>query len=68
VEIKYSEQKLQVDKSLAKNLLNKEEIFKKITKTKKQIFIVLMTTNGIKRSIWSDEIVDMSISLNEIID
>lgn len=67
-EIKYSNNKFAVDKTLAKNLMNKEDVFKTITKTQKQIFIAIITSCGMKRSLWSDEIINNAISLQDIID
>ena len=56
-EIKYSAKPFVITKSYAKNLLNKKEVFKKDTKTTKEIFISMITTVGMKQNTWSDEIV-----------
>ena len=65
-EIKYSNTAYKLDKSNAKNILNKIDTFEKITQTKKQIFCALITTHGTKPSIWHDDIINQDISLEDL--
>lgn len=67
-EIKYSNQPYHIDKNTAKQLSHKKDIFIMQTKTKKQIFMVMITANGLKTGIWDDEIIDGNIGLSAIID
>ena len=65
-EIKYSENPFVIDKSYAKKLMQKSDTFEKKTKTSKQIFLVFITTNGLKPSIWSDELVQQEATLKDL--
>ncbi len=65
-EIKYNESPFVIDKPYAKNLLNKAEIYKKHSQTKKQIFIALITSGGLKPTMYSEEIVAKSVNLDDL--
>lgn len=43
--------------------MNKLEVFKLQTKTKKQIFLAMLTTNGVKPNLWYQELVDGEVTL-----
>jgi len=60
-EIKYTEHPFVIDKQYAKNLLKKIEIFKKETKTDKQIFLAMISAAGIKPTLYSEELIDGGI-------
>lgn len=66
IEIKYRNQKYQLDKASAKKLDQKIDVFKKVTKTKKQVFTILMTTVGVKPSLWLDDVVDQVLTLEDL--
>lgn len=51
-------------KTYAKSLVNKIEIFEKHFKTKKQIFLTLITTFGTKETIWSQELVGSELTMD----
>lgn len=55
-EIKYCDRAYVLDKSTAKNLLNKIEVFKSVTHTHKQVEMVLVSTFGVKPGVWVDEV------------
>jgi uncharacterized protein len=57
-EIKYTSQPFDIDKKYAENLKRKIEIFKKITGTRKQIFLAMISANGLKKTMYSEDIVD----------
>lgn len=65
-EIKYSENPFVIDKAYAKKLMQKSDIFEKRMKTAKQIFLALITTSGLKPSIWSDELVHQQATLKDL--
>ena len=56
-EIKYSSEKFFIQRDYAKKLQNKMDLFCEKTKTKKQIFLYFLTLNGLKKNLYSDEIV-----------
>lgn len=64
-EIKYSNEKMSIDKSYAKVLRNKIEVFESHLKTDKQLFLALVTTSGFKENIWSEDLVDGTVELND---
>lgn len=65
-EIKNSETPFAIDKSYAKQLTKKVEIFRKKTRTKKQIFISMITTKGIKPTIYSEELISDQVLLEDL--
>ncbi len=65
-EIKFSEKPFIIDKAYAKILENKKAIFVAQTKTKKQMFIAMISANGIKKSLYSDSLVDSCVTLDDL--
>jgi len=65
-EIKFASEQYRMSKSDAKNLANKMKIFELKTRTKKQIFLTMITTMGIKKNIWSDDLVDSEVILSDL--
>ncbi len=66
-EIKYTDQQYAIDKQYAKNLKKKVEIFREKTGTNKQIFLAMICANGLKSSIYSEELIDGGVvTLNDL--
>ncbi len=65
-EIKYSESEFVIDKGYALELENKRDVFKKITKTKKSLFITFITTFGIKNNEYAKRLVQNSMDANSL--
>ncbi len=65
-EIKYSKTKFSVTKNYAKNLVNKITVFEEKTKTSKQIFLTMITTRGIKKNIWSEDLISSEILMEDL--
>lgn len=65
-EIKYTDKPFEIDKQYAKNLMNKVEVFKKITRTTKQIFIAMISANGLKPTMYSEELVTGCVTLDDL--
>jgi uncharacterized protein len=53
-EIKYTDKPFLIDKTYYDNLINKIDVYKKISKTSKQIFIAFISANGIKKSAYAN--------------
>ena len=66
-EIKYSDHLFTIDKPYAKQLANKVDVFERHCPTKKQIFLTLITTEGLKPSIWSDELIAQVVELKKLL-
>lgn len=65
-EIKYNAQPFIIDKAYAKSLQNKLETYRKMTRTKKQLFLGMVTANGLKETMYSEEIVHAVITLDDL--
>src|SRR3990167_6708567 len=62
-EIKYCADPFVIDKVYANNIVNKKEIFRKETKTKKQLFFAMISANSVKRNMYSEELLDGVVTL-----
>ena len=65
-EIKYSDYVFKVDKEYAKDLASKITIFEENYSTKKQVFMTLITTCGIKHSLWSEDLIHSDLTLKDL--
>lgn len=63
-EIKYTDKPFTIDKSYAENLKRKLNTFVKKTETKKQIFLSIISANGIKATSYFRELGCNVITLN----
>lgn len=65
-EIKYTTEPFAITKDYAENLENKIAVFKQQTRSKKQIFLAMISANGIKETKYSDELVQGVVTLNDL--
>ncbi|MFZ0564584.1 MAG: ATP-binding protein [Chlamydiales bacterium] len=70
-EIKYRDKKYALDKANAKSLDNKKELFEenfpsKSKPTGKQIYIALISTYGMKKNMYSEELIDNEVVLEDL--
>lgn len=65
-EIKYSEKPFVLDKDYVELLKRKADVFKEITKTRKQIFIALIAANGLKNNFYADSLLSSVITLDDL--
>jgi AAA+ ATPase superfamily predicted ATPase len=65
-EIKRSDKLFQIDKSYAHELVKKMEVFREQTKTKKQLFFCMITTMGLKETMYSEEIIANQATLEDL--
>ncbi len=65
-EIKYSSKAFTIDKRYAAQLMQKHDVFVQRTRTKKQIFINMITARGLKDNPYSDELVSGVADLNDL--
>ncbi|HEX4044616.1 MAG TPA: ATP-binding protein [Gammaproteobacteria bacterium] len=65
-EIKYTDKPFAIDKDYAAQLNQKITVFKQKTNTKKQIFIAIISANGLKKTIYSEEMVDGVVTLEDL--
>ncbi|MFH1652911.1 MAG: ATP-binding protein [Pseudomonadota bacterium] len=66
-EIKHCEKEFEIDKSYAEELKNKMIVFQENTKGKKKhLFLVMVTTFGVKKNVYSDELVTNEVVLADL--
>jgi len=65
-EIKYSNETFVISKDYARQLAHKLQVFEEHTKTKKQIQLVLICAHGMKQNIWSEDLVDAVVVLEDL--
>jgi len=63
-EMKFSEAEFTIDSNYSKNLRKKVDVFKTITKTKKNIFVTMISTFGIGPNIYSNDIISNSLTID----
>lgn len=65
-EIKYTGKPYVIDKQEAMKLKQKIAVFKDKTRTKKQIFLAMISANGLKKSLYSEEMIDGVVTLDDL--
>ena len=66
-EIKFSNEQYRINKNDGKkNLANKIKVFELKTRSQKQLFLTFITTMGIKKNIWSEDLVDSEVTLSDL--
>jgi len=65
-EIKYTNNPFVIDKAIARNILDKKDIFTKSTKTKKQLFFSFISAHGLKNTPYSEDLVDTVVTLDDL--
>jgi len=65
-EIKNSDTPFAIDKAYAQELKRKVDVFKKQTRITKQIFIAMITTCGLKQTIYSEELITDEVNLEDL--
>jgi len=65
-EIEFSEGPFVIDSKYASELRLKLEVFRKTTKTRKNLFFTMITTFGLTENAWSRELVQKSLTLDDL--
>lgn len=65
-EIKYCNTPFVLDKKYAAHIINREKIYCKVTKTNKQIFHSMVVSSGLKKTMYSEEIIASYVTLNDL--
>jgi uncharacterized protein len=65
-EIKYTETPFLIDKQYHDKLTQKINVFKKVTRTNKQIFIAFISASGIKKNLYSEALVNQLVVLEDL--
>ncbi len=64
-EIKFSEEPFILTKEYVEVLKRKIEVFKNRTRTKKQLFLAMITSGGLKNNFYADELISGVVNLND---
>ena len=65
-ELKYASEDFVLTKAYAKQLVTKAEVFREQTRTKKDVVITLVTTHGLARGLWNDEVIDSVVTADAL--
>ena len=65
-EIKHCKDPYAIDKNYAKDLQRKAEVYRKSTKTEKQLFFSMITANRLKKTMYSEELISSAINLEDL--
>lgn len=65
-EIKFKTQPFKLDKQEATHLLRKLEVFKARIKTKKQLLVAIIASNGMIQSIYSEDLISKVVTLDHL--
>lgn len=65
-EIRYSKNDIVLTKEQARQLAQKVTVFEENFPTKKQVSLVLITVSGLKENIWSEDLIDQVITLDDL--
>lgn len=67
-EMKFSEGEFVIDKKYAGELRNKQDTFRRVTRTRKATFLTLVTTHGVKANSMKSELVQNEMTADELFD
>jgi len=65
-EMKFSKNEFTIDNHCAENLRRKIDVFRKETKTRKNIFLTMVTSLGVKDNAYAKELVNNSLNLENL--
>lgn len=65
-EIKFYGAEVTIDKAMAMDYRNKMAAFKEATRTRKQVFLTMITTFGVKQNQYSPGLVDASLTMDDL--
>ena len=65
-EMKFSESEFMIDKKYAGDLRRKLDVFRRITDTRKNVFLTMVTTFGVTNNTYAKELVANSLTLEDI--
>ena len=64
--MKYADSEFTISKSHARDLRNKPDIFKAKTRTRKTVFIVMITAHGVKENAYYEELVSQQLTADAL--
>jgi hypothetical protein len=64
--MKYSDHEFVITKAYAEALRRKRDAFRARTRTRKALFLTLVTTHGVRRNAYHDELIDEQLSMDAL--
>lgn len=65
-EIKHSDKPFVIDKEYASSLQTKMEVYKKQTRTRKDLFLAMIASNGLKPNLYSKKLISQHANLEDL--
>jgi len=65
-EMKFSEKEYAIDKVYARELRSKIEVFRRVTATRKAVFLAIVTTAGLRANEYQAELVQNEVKLQAL--
>lgn len=65
-EIKYTDEPFVIDKAYAEQIKRKMAVFQNVTRTKKQLFFAMIVSSGLKKTIYSEELISHTVTLDDL--
>ncbi len=65
-EMKYSDHKFVISKAYATQLRNKRDTFRDRTRTRKTLFLTMVTTHGTRKNAYHDELIDDQLTMEHL--
>jgi uncharacterized protein len=65
-EIKYTKEPFVINKAYAQAIITKREVFREHTKTTKNLYFALISANGLKPTMYSEELVSGVVTLDDL--
>jgi uncharacterized protein len=65
-QIKYSKKIFTISRDYAEALKRKVDVFHKQSKTKKQLFLIMIAANGVTQNYHSEAIISDTVTLNDL--
>ena len=65
-EIKYTDEPFVIDKAYAEQIKRKMVVFQSVTRTKKQLFFAMIVSSGLKKTMYSEELVHGVVTLDDL--
>ena len=65
-EMKYSRSEYAISRSYADTLVNRKRVFGNETGTRKTLFLTMITSNGIKRNKYYEELISNDVTLKDL--
>lgn len=64
--MKFADDEFVIDKQYAQQLRRKLDVFRRVTQTRKSLFLTLVTTFGVKKNSYATDLVASEITMHDL--